>query len=156
MKWELYTLYSGFLWWPQEYPPPSTANQSLPPSLYQSIKPFIRFAFLPLSGAVRPSLEVRKPFDFHAEKGIRYKLIYGTWTFFTIDDWDDKGYVREAISSQYAPTSWLHPHVWPSAGHVRDQSLSMVLKGLTDLVLCPNRPITWHLIQTQGHSQFLQ
>lgn len=66
MRQELCTICSGFLWWPQVSPPPSQ-----PPSLYPSIKPFIRFAFPSLWGAVRPSLEVRKPFIVHAEKGIK-------------------------------------------------------------------------------------
>lgn len=130
----------GDHWYPL-LPPP--AHKSLPPSVYPSIKPFIRYAF--------PTVRSGVPFSwgqkaFHCPSRTRDKI----WCH--IGDMIKKMY--EGPFHQCSPTSLPYPTVSPTEGSLSGNGLCpWCWKGLTGLVLCPNRPITCCFICPEGHSK---
>lgn len=118
MKRELCTICSGIFYGDHKRPPPL----SQPPSLYPSIKSFIRFASRSRWGAVRPSLEVRKPFHCPRWERRWNKMAYRGHvdsSLLSIHDRADEESVWEAISLRRAPISGPHPPVAPSEGSLR-------------------------------------
>lgn len=133
-------------------PPPPFLHKQTSPSLHLCIYQSSNSKDFPLP----PCQELcarSESLSLSILKGRTYKITGDTWIgIFAIDDWDDKENVWEGFYHNMHLHHGLIHLFHHQQGQIRDLSLSVVLKGLTALVLCPNRPITWHLIWTEGHN----